>query len=336
MRVDEFGLGFPPRALSYQPSDSETTYSLNWLPFGGFVKIFGEDLEDIESTHPDKDRSFAASPWYKQLAVLVAGVTGNMILAYLLLSMTFMLGKTTLAEGADQELTNQRTIVTQVLPESPAATAGLEAGDKLVRLSVGERTVDEQSVTPSAIQELVASATNTPVVVETMQGSQSERATVTPQITEDGERQIGIVMAEVGTLTLPFGQALLAGAETTVNLTKQIAVGLYDFFKQAVSGAADLSQVAGPVGIADLVGDAADRGFAPLLSFAALISIHLALLNLLPFPALDGGRIVFVLAELVAGRPIPPKFARWANGIGMALLLLLMLIVTYNDILRLF
>lgn len=336
MRVDEFGLGFPPRAASYQPKDSETVYSLNWLPFGGFVKIFGEDLERVDGDHPDKDRSFASQSTGAQVAVLVAGVVMNMVLAYLLLSMAFMIGKTVVDSDNESSLADRRVIITQVFPDTPAQTADLSPGARFESLSVGDRQIQRDEITPESVQDIIAAATNTPVQVSTRIGSSTQTASITPAVTDSGDRQIGIAMAQVGTLTLGPLEALQRGATATVGITKQTIVGFYDLIRRAVTGDGGLAQVAGPVGIADLVGDAADRGMAPLFSFVALISINLAILNLLPFPALDGGRIVFSLVEWVRGKPIPSKVAQWANGIGLVLLILLMLVVTYKDIMRLF
>jgi len=336
MRVDEFGLGFPPRAASYQPQKSETTYTLNWLPFGGFVKIFGENLEDIDEDHPDKDRSFAEQSTSSQVAVLMAGVVMNVILAYVLLSLAFMTGKAVVDKEGTKNLTDRRVVITQVLPDSPAESAGLNPGSRINEITSGQTDLSGSEITLDGIQQLVNQATNSPVMIGTQNGSDQMTATVTPTSTEGGDRQIGIAMAQVGTQTLGPLSAFRKGAVATYNITRQTVVGFYNLLRQAVTGAGGLSQVAGPVGIADLVGDAADRGTAPLFSFVALISINLAILNLLPFPALDGGRLVFSLVEHVRGKPLPPKFAKWANGIGLALLLLLMLVVTYQDILRLF
>lgn len=335
MRVDEFGLGFPPRATSFEPENSETEYSLNWLPFGGFVKIFGEDLEGIADDHPDKDRSFAEQSTFAQVAVLVAGVVMNLLLAFVLLSVSFMIGKTVVSSSAEETLQDRRVIITQIQPESPAEKAGLQPGEEFRAISVGVRKLDKADITPDSIQEYISSATSSPVAITTYDGTGTSTATVTPAITDDGERQIGVYMSEVDTVTLGPLAAIKRGAGATSNLTKRTVVGFYDLLKRAVTGAGGLGQVAGPVGIADLVGDAADRGAAPLFSFVALISINLAVLNLLPIPALDGGRIVFSVIEGVRRKPIPPKVARWTNGVAFMLLILLMLVITFNDILRL-
>jgi regulator of sigma E protease len=341
MRVDEFGLGFPPRATSYKPEDSETTYSLNWLPLGGFVKIFGEDGQEAEDPdHPNHGRSFQDKPWYAQVAVLIAGVTMNMILAWLLLSLSFMTG--TLAspdDGNADNITDVGVIVAQVLPDSPAESAGIEAGDRITSINLAGGT--STAVTQDIIQNTVSRATSTPVILQLarQQGTTTatSTATVTPAVTESGGLQIGIAMAEAGILKLSPLPALAEGYKTTVLLTERTFQGFKKLLADAFAGGGEsLNQIAGPVGIAGLVGDAADRGLAPLLSFMALISINLAILNMLPFPALDGGRIVFVLIEAVTQRRIPANVAGIINGIGMILLLLLMVLVTYQDIVRIF
>lgn len=338
MRVDEFGLGFPPRAAAHKPKDSETTYSLNWLPLGGFVKIFGENGD--EAKDPDSPyfgRSFQDKPWYAQVSVLAAGVIMNMLLAWLLLSLSYMTGTLALSDSTAGEVTDPGVVVTQILPDSPAASAGIQAGDEITRIHLAGATSTD-IVSPEIIQETVSQATSSPVVLELLRnGSATSTATVTPASTDSGTLQIGIAMAEAGTLKLPPLAALAEGARATVSLTEQTYYGFKALLSDAIAGGGEsLQQVAGPVGIADLVGDAAERGLAPLLSFTALISINLAILNLLPFPALDGGRIVFVFIEAVTRRKIPAHVAGWLNGIGMILLLLLMVLVTYQDIVRLF
>lgn len=139
-------------------------------------------------------------------------------------------------------------------------------------------------------------------------------------------------MDMTGTLKLPVQEALYAGLTTTASLTSATAIGLLEFFKNIFTGQANLSDVSGPVGIVGVVGDASALGFIYLLSLTALISINLAIVNLLPFPALDGGRLFFILIEAIKGSPVKPVIVNTANGIGFTLLILLMVAVTYSDI----
>ena len=146
---------------------------------------------------------------------------------------------------------------------------------------------------------------------------------------------IGISMDQIGTAKLPFFQALLEGMRLNWFMTKSTALGLYTLISEGIHGKGSFAAVAGPVGMVGIVGDAYQFGFVYLLSFAALISINLAIINLLPFPALDGGRLFFLLIEAVKGSPIKPVIANTVNGIGFVLLILLMVVVTYHDIAKL-
>ena len=152
----------------------------------------------------------------------------------------------------------------------------------------------------------------------------------------EGKRAIGVAMGEIGTLKLPIHLALIDGARTTYYLTKSTAIGLFDFLYKTIIFKSDFSQVSGPIGIAGVVGDASKLGFTYILTITALISINLAIINLLPFPALDGGRLLFTVIEAIMQKPIAPKFVRSANVIGFSILILLMLVVSAHDILKLF
>ncbi len=167
-------------------------------------------------------------------------------------------------------------------------------------------------------------------------GVESEVEIVPTDTGEGGKGAIGVGLDLVGLVKLAPHIALAEGMRTSLHMTSAIAKGLISFIGQAFTGSADYSQVAGPVGIAGLVGEAASRGIVALLSFMALISLNLAVLNLLPFPALDGGRILFVIIEKIKGSPIRPKVAEVVNMVGFGFLILLMLVVTVSDVVKLF
>jgi len=143
-------------------------------------------------------------------------------------------------------------------------------------------------------------------------------------------------MDMIGTLSLPFHKAIWEGLKLSGDLTVKIAVGFYTLIRDGISGNGDLSTVTGPIGIIGIVGDAADFGFIYLLSFTALISINLVIINLIPFPALDGGRILFLIIEKIKGSRIKPQIANTINFIGFGILMLFMVLITYNDIIKLF
>lgn len=333
IRVDEFGLGLPPRAVGKKLG--ETIYSLNWIPFGGFVRIFGENPDEESLEGPESSRSFARKGKWIQTAVLAAGVGGNFVFAWLLISIGFISGLPTPVDyQGPGRVENPRLVITSVLPHSPAEAAGLKTGDRLTSLGANGATI--QTPTVDRVEKLISESVNA-ISIGYTRGAVSAEAVVNPNTrVVPGKKAIGISMDMIGTLRLPFFEAIVEGARTTVSLTKDVALGIGHFLLGALTGHADFSQVTGPVGIAGMVGDARALGFIFVLSFTALISINLAIINLIPFPALDGGRLFFVLIEAIKGSPIKPKIANTFNTVGFALLILLMLLITFHDIAKLF
>lgn len=334
IRVDEFGMGFPPRLFGKKVG--ETVYSINLIPFGGFVKIFGEN-GDEELPDADKSRSFAHKNRGIQAAVLAAGVTANVLFAWLVISLGFMTGlPAPVGEYGNADILNPKVIVTSVQADSPAANAGLRPGDALLSLKVGD-DITSSPLTPEEVSKFITAHANDVIIVSSRRGEENRESTLTPKAGILSDRPaIGIGMDLIGTVRFPIHIALWEGAKTTVNLLVAIAVGLFDFFRQLFTFTADLDQVTGPIGIANLVGDAAALGLTHLLMLTAFISLNLALINIVPFPALDGGRLLMVAIEAIRRKPIPAQFTLILNGIGFALLITLMILVTYKDILKLY
>ncbi len=336
IRVDEFAFGFPPRIASVKKG--ETRYSFNALPLGGYVKIFGENPDEESLNGPDAMRSFANKPRYIQAAVLFAGVAMNFLVAWLLFSVGFMTGLPTSVDSvpAGAKLENAQLAVTNILPGSPADIAGLEVGDRITHLSSNKSETEVPST--SAVQYFIRTHIKDEITITYNRGKEESLTTkLTPQDNMAGEEPgIGIGMDMVGTLSLPLHKALWEGLKLSTNLVGATVKGFYTLIHNAVIGQADMSAITGPVGIVNMVGSAASFGFIYLLSFTALISINLAVINLLPFPALDGGRLLFLLIEKIKGSRIKPKVANMANAIGFGILMLLMAVVTYHDIAKLF
>ncbi len=320
IRVDEFAIGFPPKIFSFKKG--ETTYALNALPLGGYVKIHGENPED--ATDPTDKRNFQNVSWWKQVVVLAAGVTFNLIFAWLLLSLSLMIGTSKASlDGIDPAYISgpQKVIIQDVTPDSPAAKADIQSGDIVL-------SVNTLPVTHTAeVQELVKKSSKS-VLVET----ERKNATSTHEVIFAGESMMGVTLAEVATIKMPFFVALGHGAAGTWYLTKELSTGVLGFFGKLFVGNASWGEVSGPVGIAKHVGSASREGFASLIFISVLISISLAIMNILPFPALDGGRIVISLIEGVIRRRLNPTVVNFINTIGFVLLLLLMLVVTIKDI----
>ncbi len=336
IRVDEFGFGFPPKLFGYKWG--ETEYTINLLPIGGFVKIFGETPDDENQHGPDAQRSFVNKPKWQQAIVLFAGIFANFLLAWMLFSVGFISGLPTSvgAELPGYTLTDVNLVVVSVTPDSPAFMGGLKSGDKIISAQ-SNRDLINGSIDPDTLKSFVVSHGKNEIDIGYIRGKNPEVqiAKITPDNTGD-HPTIGISMDQIGTAKLPLIPALIEGGKLTISVTKGTVMGLYGLIRDGLKGQGSFASVTGPVGMVGIVGDAYQFGFVYLLSFAALISINLGIINLIPFPALDGGRLFFLLIEKIKGSPITPKIANTANMIGFGILILLMVIVTYHDIVKLF
>lgn len=330
MKVPEFGIGFPPKIWGKKIGGTE--YTINALPFGGFVKIEGEDPKEAE-TDP---AAFSNRPRILQAATLLAGPFGNIVLAFFLLFFAFMAGVPSAVDSSQPRPEDARVVIVEVLKGSPADSAGVTAGDQVVSLSVNGE--DTEVLNPESLGTRIAEA-NGDVSLTLIRNGETVIVSATPVPGliegEPGRPALGIASSLVGTLKLDPVNAFLYALVETWNKTLMVTAGLFSLIAAAFTLSADVANVAGPVGIATLTGEAARFGLGSFLSFAALISINLGVLNLLPFPALDGGRLAFLAVETVIRRPVPHSFANAINAIGFAILILLMLAVTAQDIFRL-
>lgn len=358
MRVDEFGIGFPPKL--YGIKRGETEYTINTLPIGGFVRIWGENGEEqfspveseandrrsealaeageggtksVDVTSTDYSRSFGNRPKWAQALVLIAGVTMNVLFAWFLFSLTYMVGiQTPVDESVASD--SAELYMAAVLPDSPAAE--IPVGSIITSIQSSEQTIDSPS--PTEFTTLVTEVAPAPVTVSYSFNGDNMTTSLTPAqglVIEEPERYVvGASLTLIEVQKRPFFTAIADGFTATWQGLLSIASGLWSLISQSFMGEADFSQVAGPIGIVGMVGDAASFGFTALLTFTAIISLNLAVINLLPFPALDGGRLVFVAIEAITARQIPPVWAGRVNLVGFAILMLLMIAVTYNDIIR--
>ena len=347
IRVDEFGIGFPPKIFGKKYG--ETEYSINAIPFGGFVKIFGENPEDPSVSSKDGSRALVNKSRLTQAAVMFAGVFFNILLAWVLFSATLMAGTPAISGSTAEDnagslskyISNERLLITHVLPNSPADIVGILSGDEILSLSVVGIS-DEIKInvnTPDEVILFIKNNNREVLNIELQRGGEIKTVLVSPEegLIENspGYFAIGIGMGMIGDLKLPIHLALFEGGKHTIEMLHVITVGIVTFLFDAVLLNADLSTVAGPVGIVGLVGDASALGFIAILNFVGLISINLAVINLIPFPALDGGRILFLVIEAVKGSPIKPHIANVVNMVGFALLIFLMIVITLSDITRL-
>lgn len=323
--VEEFGFGFPPRLASLMHKN--TRFSFNWLPLGGFVKLKGEGGDN--RTEPD---SFAAQKPWRRSIVLVAGVFMNIVLAFVLLSIGFGLGvPVALDESEVAKAKDVKIVVEMVSTNSPAAEAGIKIGDAIISL-------DNQSfATITQAQNYIAQHTDSPIEIKLDRLGQIVTLQAQPTIMlEVPDRAVlGVSLLQTGVISYPWYQAVVQGGRATVILTKEIFLAFGNLFRGLIVARQVPTDLAGPVGIAVLTGQVVDLGFAYVLQFASLLSINLALINILPFPALDGGRLLFVIIEKIRRKPADIKTEAMVHNIGFAFLMLLVVLITYRDIVRL-
>ncbi len=333
IRVDEFAIGFPPTVFSWKRG--ETVYSLNLIPFGGYVKIFGENPDEESMNGIDSARSLVNASKWKQIVILLSGILMNFVFAWVLISISFNIGLlTSIEDQYKDKAQNVSVMVLSVEKDSPSDKAGMQEGDDILSIVSDKAQVLNPGI--SDVQNIIAGSKGIINI-----GYKRGNATGTAKVIAasglvDGRKAIGISMALVGTVKFGFFQSFYEGAKLTVIETGNIAKGIIGFIGAAFRGDGGfLSQIAGPVGIAVMVGQASSLGISYLLGFVAMISINLAVLNLIPFPALDGGRALFVIIETIIRRKIKPVILNWINMVGFVLLIALMIFITYKDILRL-
>lgn len=341
IKVEEFGFGFPPRVLGVQIKDKKwhfvwgnreltpedhargTVYSLNWVPLGGFVKIKGEDGNNAE---PD---SFSAKPIWRRSLVIVAGVVMNVILAAVLLSIGYMVGLPQMTDELPDSVAvrDRRVEVIQTLPGKPAETAGVKDGDIIFKVGSLEQPRLKQ------MQDYINTHRQEEIVFVFKRNDQLLEKKIKPIVYPDtGKGGIGVAIAEVGVVKYAWYQAIYHGLIATGSYLKEIVLAFYFLIKGWIGGAAVGEAVSGPVGIAVMTGKVARLGFIYLLQFTAVLSLNLAILNILPIPALDGGRLLFLGLSKIFRRPVSPKYEQIAHTIGFVLLMLLVLVITIKDI----
>ncbi|MGH2542118.1 MAG: RIP metalloprotease RseP [Ardenticatenaceae bacterium] len=321
IRVEEFGFGFPPRMVTLFKK-GETEYTINWLPLGGFVRMVGENGEDFQDP-----RSFASKSRAWRAAVLLAGSAMNLILPIFLF--TFM----AMAVGVQEGPPTHRVEVLGVEPDSPADEAGLQVGDEI--LYVGAQRVMDVAQLQALIQRFEGRA----VAVDVDRNGEMVGFTMTPRrFGENNQLKIGVLIANQQELVHynPL-RALIFGFRQTGTLTIGIMQGFADLIADLFGGRTESVPVAGPIGIMQVTGEVAQTGqLEYILSFMALLSVNLAIFNLLPIPGLDGGRLLFVGIEALRGQRISAEREGLVHLLGIMLLLALMAFVSVIDIQRLF
>ena len=339
VKAEEFGVGFPPRAIGFVKDKgrwkrvagndtkeyANTIWSINWLPLGGFVRMKGE-----EGVAMDND-SFNSKPKYARAIILAGGVAMNWLLACLILTAGLIAGIRGDLTGlpSHAQVADRAVEFVNVLPGSAAAEANIRLGDQLVRIDGREITNVEQAQT--VIKEQVEQ--HDTLQVEVRRGGEMVSAAVIPKPIESlGRKGMGVAMADTGTISFPWYRAIPEGAALTARYTGMIFTGFFDLIKNIVVGKSVGSDVSGPVGIAVMTGKIAAQGVWPLLQFAALLSLNLAVINFLPIPALDGGRFLFLIIEAIRRQKASLKLEAAIHRVGFFFLMGLVLFVTARDL----
>jgi regulator of sigma E protease len=299
-----------------------TIYSLNWIPIGGFVRVKGEEKENT-----DADSFIMAKTW-KKAVMIVAGVTMNIILAGILLSASYMVGLPTMVDNMkDVSRVSDRSItIMQTLPGKPAELAGLKSDDKILQVGnlVEPRLYEMQNYVDTHKTEEIT------FVVK--RGEETFEKKITPIIYEDtGKGGIGVSIAEIGTVKYPWYLALGHGFIDTFVYIKEIFVAFALLIAGLFAGKGAGDAVSGPIGIAVMTGQVAQMGFIYLMQFTAILSLNLAVINILPLPALDGGRLLFLVLNKFKKIPFA-RYEQRAHAIGFILLMVLVVAVTVRDI----
>ncbi len=323
VRVDEFGIGLPPRIFGKKVG--ETIYSINWLPIGGFVKIHGEDEK------ADDERSFSTKPIYQRALIVFAGVAAFFVIAFIIFSFQAIVGVRTLVEEeqAVQIIGDVEIMITGVSSDSPAKFAGINPGDVLLR-------VENQEVELlGGAMDLLGDRSGLETEITVLRGKEELSFILTPRVDyPEGEGAVGIAMAMTTIEKYPIYKAPLRGAVMTGEMTYMVFRGFGIMIGSLLSGSSlpPGMEVGGPVAIVNIGTGAFTRGLSDFLQFLGAITISLAVLNILPIPALDGGRLAFLLIEKIKGSPISEKIEYGLNAAFFFMLIGLMIFITFKDL----
>lgn len=301
VKVNEFSIGMGPKI--FQKQKGETKYSIRMLPIGGYVSMEGED------ENSNDPRSFNKVPALSRIAVIGAGATMNFILAIIVLSIvSYNVGMPT-------------TRVLKTAEDSPAQSVGIKEGDKI--LEINNKEVQSWD---SIVKEINKSDPNKEIKVTILRNKEIIKYPIKPMISEDNKIMIGIYPS--------FESSFFSAIKGGFQKTGAMLMLMFDFLKMIFRGQVGTKDLSGPIGVIYTIGEAAKYGVTELLYLMGFISVNLGFFNLLPLPALDGSRIVFLFLEIIRGKAFDPEKEGFIHFVGFVLLILLMLMVTYSDIIR--
>lgn len=323
--IEEFGFGFPPRLFGKK--FGETLYSINLIPLGGFVKLYGEEYYEDKKRKPDKNtipanRAFVNKTSAQKTIIITAGVIMNFLLGWFLISILFIQGVPT----------PTGVTVSHVQKNTPAYEAGLMVGDKLISISHDHKKIDIET-TDDLITSTKTFADQETVLQIDRSGTQIPISIIPRSNPPKGQGSFGIVIEQQVEIThYPWYSAPYFGLIKVFSMTKAIATEILKIPVQLITQHSTNVQFTGPIGIAKIVGEARKLGVMALMEITAILSINLAVINILPFPALDGGRQIFILYEWITGKKTNQNLEHYLNFFGIILLLVLSAIITIFDI----
>ncbi len=323
VKVEEFGFGFPPKIFSFVKGG--VRYSLNLLPLGGFVKIFGEHGEGEEHKF-----SFASRPAWHRFIILAAGVFMNLVLAWIFFSIGAGLGMPKISEESGAPVS-----ILGVMPESPAQKVGLRLGDQILEMRGRDNTLRVES--EEDVQNFTDAYRGEEIMLVISRGEEVREIKITPRaVFPQGEGPLGVALGRLAIAKSPWYLAPIDGLKTLAISTVATVYGLYSIARDFLVTGGTQAAVSGPVGIFMFAQESRVLGLSFFLQFVGILSVNLAILNFLPIPALDGGRILFLAIEKIKGRKINQNTENMVHTIGFVVLILLMLLVTYQDLTRIF
>ncbi len=337
VKVEEFGIGFPP--AFFKKKGKLTTYSLNLLPLGGFVKLYGED-----GSNQGDPNSFASKKLWQKIIILLAGVFNNLLLGYVILSILLLIGLPLIGNfdeiyaylDKNAVIKKEEISITYISKDSPAISAGLKINDKII--DYGTSVGDLNKVNKlSNFEYFVQNNKGREVYLKVENKGKEEVVNVMPRSTyAKGDGPIGIALSPAVYYTFPFGQNFVQAFKMIQKTYQMFFNTIGGVFGSIFNLKAKNHDVAGPVGIAVVTSNVAKMGMAYLVAFTASFSINLAIVNMLPIPGLDGGRILMLLIEKISKKKFSQKFENWSIGIGLAFLIVIVIFVTIKDVLYYF
>lgn len=323
VKVEEFGIGYPPRLFGKKIG--QTLFSINLLPLGGFVKIYGED------ERVNDPRSFSQKPLWQRALIVLGGSISFWLISIIILSIVLNIGAPRMVDDEMNNLKDPQVQIVAVATESPAEKAGLRVGDAILKLRVDDNTISVDKI--KEIQEFTQENQGKDVVLIIGRGDELLEISLVPRVSPpEGEGPMGIALARTVVESYPWYEAIKRGIVATVNLSVLVIQGWIQASKNFVLGLPTGVQIMGPIGTTKKAAEIGQLGTTYFLQFIALVAVYVGLFNLLPIPALDGGKLLFLGIEKIKGKPLPQKLEQKISTFFFILLIALIIWVSIKEV----